>query len=96
MSYRPKTTSKFNRIKKKLPVGLQEAIDEQVRSICRKPEIGEMKTGDLAGVRVHKFGYMGSLYLLAHETGEEAKVAYIHAIGGHENFYRDLEAYLKS
>lgn len=96
MIYQPKTTSKFNRIKKKLPAGLQEAIDQQVRLICRSPESGEMKTGDLAGVRVQRFGYMGSLYLLAYETDEKTGLVYIYAIGGHENFYRDLKRYLKS
>jgi len=96
VAYQPKTTSKFNRIKKKLPVSLQKAIDQQVLLICLHPETGEAKTGDLAGVRVHKFGHMGQLYLLAYKADEKAQVIYIYAIGGRENFYRDLKAYLKS
>ena len=96
MTYRPKTTSKFNRIKKKLPASLQKAIDNQVLLICQHPETGEMKTGDLASVRVHKFGHKGQLYLLAYEADEKAQVIYIYAVGGRENFYRDLKAYLKS
>jgi hypothetical protein len=55
-----------------------------------------MKTGDLAGVRVHKFAHMGQLYLLAYEADEQAEVMYIYAVGGRENFYRDLKTYLKS
>jgi len=47
-------------------------------------------------VRVHKFGFLGMLYLLAYEVNEGAKLIYIYAIGGHENFYRDLKEYLKS
>lgn len=96
MAYQLKTTSKFNRIKKKLPASLQKTIDQQVLLICQHPETGEIKTGDLAGVRVHKFGHMGQLYLLAYEADEQAEVMYIYAVGGRENFYRDLKTYLKS
>lgn len=60
------------------------------------PETAEAKTGDLAGVAVHKLGHMGQLYLLAYEPDEQAQVIPLYAAGGRENFYRDLKAYLKS
>jgi len=47
-------------------------------------------------VRVHRFGFLGMLYLLAYEVDEGAKIIRIYAVGGHENFYRDLKEYLKS
>jgi len=62
----------------------------------QRPETAEAKTGDLAGVAVYRFGHMGALYLLAYEPDEKAEVIYIYAVGGRENFYRDLKAYLKS
>jgi len=96
VTYLPKTTSKFNRVKKKLPRDLQAAIDEQVRLVCSEPDVGEMKTGDHAGVRVLKFAHMGALYRLAYEVSERERLVYVYAIGGHENFYRDLKRYLKS
>jgi len=96
MAYAPKTSSKFNRIRKKLPGNLRNAIDSQVRLICDDPSLGALKTGDLPGVRVHKFGFLGRLYLLAYEVDEGAKIIYVYAVGGHENFYRDLKEYLKS
>jgi len=96
MAYTPKTSSKFNRTKKKLPGNLRNAIDDQVRLICEDPGLGVLKIGDLANVRVHKFGFLGRLYLLAYEVNESARNIYIHAVGGHENFYRDLKEYLKS
>jgi len=92
----PKTSSKFNRTKKKLPGNLRNVIDDQVRLICEDPSLGVLKSGDLAGVRVHKFGFLGTLYLLVYEVNEDAKLIYTYAIGGHENFYRDLKEYLKS
>jgi mRNA-degrading endonuclease RelE of RelBE toxin-antitoxin system len=96
MAYTPKTSSKFNRTKKKLPGNLRNAIDDQVRLICENPGLGVLKIGDLADVRVHKFGFLGRLYLLAYEVDEGAKNIYIHAVGGHRNFYRDLNEYLKT
>ena len=96
MIYYPKASSKFNRVKKKLPRNLRKALDDQVMLICEDPGLGALKTGDLADVRVHKFGFLGRLYLLAYEVDENAKSIYIYAVGGHETFYRDLKEYLKS
>ena len=96
MAYTPKTSSKFNRTKKKLPGNLRKAIDDQVRLICQDPSLGSLNAGDLAGIMVHKFGFLSRLYLLAYEVDKDAKIVYIYAVGGHENFYRDLKEYLKS
>lgn len=96
MVYLPKTSSKFNRIKKKLPTNLRKAIDDQVKRVCEDPSLGVLKIGDLANVRVHKFGFLGRLYLLAYEVDEGAKNIYLYAVGGHENFYCDLKEYLES
>jgi len=96
MVYLPKTSLKFNRIKKKLPSNLRKAIDDQVRLVCEDPGLGALKMGDLADVRVHKFGFLGRLYLLAYEVDENVKTINIYTVGGHENFYRDLKEYLKS
>jgi len=96
MSYSPKVSSKFNRTAKKFPEELKAALDDQIRGICENPELGEMKKGDLAGVRVHKFGFFGRLYLLAYEVDGANEAILLHAVGGHENFYRDLKQYLKS
>jgi mRNA-degrading endonuclease RelE of RelBE toxin-antitoxin system len=47
-------------------------------------------------MRIHKFGFLGRFYLLAYEVDKGTKSIYIYAVGGHENFYRDLKQYLKS
>jgi mRNA interferase RelE/StbE len=96
MPYSPKTSPKFNRIAKKFPEELKIVLDDQIRAIIADPLLGEAKTGDLAGVRVHKFGYYGRLYLIAYEVDDENAQILIYAVGGHENFYRDLKQYLKS
>ncbi len=38
-----------------------------------------------------KFGFLGRLCLSAYEADEDAKKIRIYAIGGHENFCRDLK-----
>ncbi|MEA3355722.1 MAG: type II toxin-antitoxin system RelE/ParE family toxin [Candidatus Bipolaricaulota bacterium] len=96
MAFRPFSYPKFNRIKKKLPEPLRLEIDDQVNRICENPTIGKLKTGDLKNVRIHKFTHLGQLYLLAYTVDETDKVVYLLAIGGHENFYRDLKRYLKT
>jgi len=96
MPFSLKTSSKFVKIAEKLPAELKAALDKEVRAIGENPTLGKMKTGDLAGVRVHKFGFYGSLYLVAYEVDEENETIYIYAVGGHENFYRDLKRYLSS
>ena len=67
-------------------------IDRQVRALVEHPDMGEMKKGDLKGVRVHKFKYNNQLYLLAYEA--KGEVLYLYLIGSHENYYKKLKKYL--
>ena len=96
LPYKLFAVPKFKRIKKKLPSPLRTELDRQVRIICSNPRVGEAKTGDLQGVRVHKFNFLGQLYLLAYCVVESEGAIYFLAVGGHENFYRDLKKYFKS
>ncbi len=95
MAFTPFAYPKFNRIKKRLPSPLRLELDAQVKLICENPALGEPKAGDLIKVRLHKFTHLGQLYLLAYAVDESQAVIYLLAIGGHENFYRDLKRYLK-
>lgn len=54
--------------------------------------MGELKKGDLAGVRVHKFHLISALHLLAYTYNDEQKTLTLHYLGSHENFYRDLKS----
>jgi hypothetical protein len=47
---------RFGRATKKLHPEEKAALDEAVRAIAANPEIGEMKKGDLAGVRPVEIG----------------------------------------
>ena len=83
----------FERQKKYLSKKEIEHLDNEIEVIQGKPEIGEAKRGDLAGVCVHKFKVGRKLFLLAYELNESEIL--LLALGPHENLYRDLKKYLK-
>jgi mRNA-degrading endonuclease RelE of RelBE toxin-antitoxin system len=95
VAYFPLQTPRFTRIRKKLPPALREAVDREVKRVCDCPSLGEAKKGDLQGVRVDKFSFVGQLYLLADWVDDGAKTVTFLAVGGHESFYRDLKRYVK-
>jgi mRNA-degrading endonuclease RelE of RelBE toxin-antitoxin system len=94
--YRQSAFRKYNRIKKKLPLPLRNQINLIEDEIALNPYLSERKKGDLQEVFVKKFSLLGEEYLLAYKVNEREKEVIFIAIGGHENFYRDLKQYLKS
>ncbi len=86
-----KQTHDFARTAKKLSKQQKLELDEAVKVVVAKPEIGEMKQGDLAGVQVYKFRMNNQLALLAYRFESEIVTLYLLKIGSHENFYRDLK-----
>ena len=96
MAYTPVSVHNFDRIKKRLPAALRAEVDKQVRAICQAPPLGERKRSDLRGVLVRKFRLAGRLHLLAYWVDEDEEIVTLLALGGRENFYRDLKQYLKS
>jgi mRNA-degrading endonuclease RelE of RelBE toxin-antitoxin system len=83
-------TPTFERTVKKLHRSQKTALDEAVRTVASQPEIGEAKTGDLAGVQVYKFRIGNQLCLLAYRILDENTLKLL-MVGPHENFYRDLK-----
>ncbi len=57
------------------------------------PKVGQLKTGDLEGFRVHKFTMGRQLTLIAYKVENDSLVLY--QVGSHENFYKNLKRYLK-
>ena len=88
-------STRFGKAKRRLPPKGQLALDEQVKKIVENPLVGEMKVGALKGVRVLKFKLGPLQLLLAYEFNERHNVVELLDVGPHENFYRDLESYLK-
>lgn len=84
-------TSSFAKNYKKLKPTQRQEVDEAIHIIARKPEIGELKRGDLSGVRVYKFHMQKQTALLGYQYNEEQETILLMAIGSHENFYRDMK-----
>jgi len=82
-------TGYFNRAVKWLHPNEKELLDKAVQAIVNDVEIGDLKTGDIAGIRVYKFKLNKALMLLAYRV--EAEILYLLEYGSHENFYRDLK-----
>lgn len=88
ISYKPP----FRKFVKKQTRAFQLAILDEAEKIRAEPGIGEVKKGDLAGFRVHKFTFHKQEYLVAYKVSDQVVV---YLIGTHENFYRDLKQYVR-
>ena len=84
----------FEKRVKKFSKNDKTVLDEEVKEIIKNPFIGEEKKGDLKGIFIHKFKLKTIQYLLAYRIIDEDME--LIKIGPHENYYRDLKAYLKS
>ena len=82
----------FLKKKKRLHKSEIKAPDDAVRKIIEVPEIGQLKTGDLSGVRLYKFRSLKKLTLLAYEISGDT--LFLYTFGSHENFYRALKKYI--
>lgn len=92
-----KQSNLFKQVYKKLHKNQLVIVNENIKQIISNPEIGELKLGDLAGIRVHKFRIQSHLYLLAYEYNNcEVDLLYLMALGEHENFYNKLKHHLQS
>ncbi len=83
----------FAKQKKKLHKQQINDLDKAVNSIFQDPSIGDMKVGDLKGVRIYKFKSKNQQILLAYEVIDST--LFLYTFGSHENFYRNLTKYLQ-
>jgi mRNA-degrading endonuclease RelE of RelBE toxin-antitoxin system len=83
-------TPSFRKDVKRLHGNQKADLDLAVRAVLENPAVGEQKLGDLAWLRVYKFRMVSQVTLLAYER-KDADTIILHAVGSHENFYRDLK-----
>ena len=103
---KPNYKSPFSKFVKKAHKPLQLAIEDAVEEVCENPEVGEAKVGDLVGVWVYKFQFNPQEYFVAYRppslevrrqgVGVELLIIDFYQVGLHENFYDELNRYLKS
>ncbi len=82
----------FRKFVKKKRRPFQLAIEDEVEEIMKNPDLGELKKGNLAEFRVHKFLYGKQRVLIAYLV-QEAEIIFF-MIGSHENFYKELKRYV--
>ena len=83
----------FDRQKKKLHKQQIKDLDRAVKVIFSSPTIGDLKMGDLHGIRVYKFKSNNRQVMLAYEIDESN--LFLYTFGSHENFYKKLKKYLQ-
>jgi len=81
----------FLKALKRLRKNEKKDLDDAVRAVAKDINIGELKKGDLNGIRVYKFHMVNQLALLAYEYDDVNDNLILLAFGSHENFYRDLK-----
>ena len=81
----------FEKVVKKLHANAKLDLDKTVNELILNPLAGDMKKGDLNGIRVFKFKMVHQLTLLAYIYNENEESLTLLALGSHENFYRDLK-----
>jgi len=84
----------FARQKKKLHGNQISELDLVIKSLMLKPDLGELKKGDLNDVRVYKFKMVKQLFLLAYQF--DGSTMTLLNLGVHENFYKNLKKYRKN
>ena len=90
-------TNTFKRSAKKLYRHQLSLLEKAIEDIQNNPNLGDLKVGDLAGVRVHKVHFDHQLILVAYVYEEKADEPSITLLswGPHENFYTDLKKQLQ-
>ena len=84
-------TKIFEKTVKKLHENAKKDLDSAIEKLVENPLCGEMKRGDLVGIRVYKFKMVNQLTLLAYRFDSDTIVLTLLMLGSHENFYRDLK-----
>jgi len=83
----------FKKVKEK---GLKKAFQSAFEEICNNPFIGELKTGDLAGLYCYDVYYNKTNYELAYRIyNEDGQMVVVILAGTRENFYDELKRYMK-
>lgn len=82
-------------LKKVKEKGLKKVFQVALEEITRDPYIGELKTGDLAGVYCYDVYYSKTDYELVYRIYEEdGQMVVVIMAGTRENFYNELKRYM--
>jgi len=96
VAYSENQTPRFSRLYKKLGKRQLLALHEAMDLVIKNPQSGQQKSGDLSDLYVFKYKLGSEDWLLGYTIHSGKKIVTWHAIGHHENFYRDVKRNKKS
>ena len=96
MAHSENQTSRFSRLYKKLGKRQLVALHDAMDRVIKNPQSGQQKVGDLSDLYVFKFKLGSEDWLLGYTIHTSKRVITWHAIGHHENFYRDVKRNMKT
>jgi mRNA interferase RelE/StbE len=96
VAYSENQTTRFSRLYKKLGKRQLVALHDAIDLIIKNPQIGQQKVGDLSDLYVFKYKLGSEDWLLGYTIHTSKKLITWHAIGHHENFYRDVKRQKKT
>jgi mRNA-degrading endonuclease RelE of RelBE toxin-antitoxin system len=82
---------RFSRLYKKLGKRQLIALHEAMDQVIKNPNSGQQKVGDLSELFVFKYKLGSEEWLLGYTINASKRVITWHAVGHHENFYRDVK-----
>lgn len=94
VKYSPKAEKYFKKLKDKQ---LKKNYENAINRIRLNPDIGDKKTGDLAGLYAYNLYYSGTNYEIAYTVEIIARQTVVIILAGtRENFYEELKKYIFS
>lgn len=84
-------THTFKRSVKKLHQPQKNIVEEVIQQLSQEPLKGNLKIGDLVGIRVFKFFIHHQQMLLAYVYEEPMQTITLLMLAPHENFYQNLK-----
>ena len=91
MAYQENQTPRFSRLYKKLGKRQLAALHDVMDMVLKNPHEGQQKVGDLSDLFVIKYKMGSEEWLLGYTLHSSKKLITWHAVGQHENFYRDVK-----
>jgi len=93
--YRGLAAPSYNKDRERLVPTVIHRLDEVQAQILPDPHRGDRKRGALRQVWVEKLKAQNDQWLVAYTIDDRRDTVYFVAVGQHENFYRDVQRYLR-